>query len=391
MRLKAKGLGVFLLCVSCSTSPKTDAPSGNADSGSWSGNMQTLAQDVKDLLPYVYDREAFQDPKNHDIIDRHLKQFAQAARHIKPETGKQILGDDLLVEYSLASLSENLNRSVNSFEQGQLEYSRSVTKASLGYCFQCHSVTQPGKSALWNLDQLQNLKVAPLERADLLVATRKYDQALTYMESQLNSPDFIKSYAFDFEAMLRRYLALIIRVENAPHRAQRELNKILAQKDTPHYIVEQADGWRESLKTWGKEKKTAGLTNPKALFEAVDKHFKKAEGIQHYEKDHAGDVEYLRATAQLHEGLKYLKTPADQARALYDLGRAYEVLDELGSWNLHETYYEACIDKAPKTDVAKKCYSRLEARLYMGYSGSSGVHLPTEQRDRLKKLKEKIE
>ena len=352
--------------------------------------MQNMAQGVKKLLPFVYDRAAFNDAANHDTIDQALKQFAQAAHHVKPEYAKKILGDDLLVEYSLNSLTDDLSRAVHSFEIGQLEYSRSVAKASLSHCFQCHSVTQPGNSATWELDKLQNLNLAPLEKADLLVATRKYDKALSYMEGLLNSPDFIKNYAFDFESLLRRYLALIIRVENAPNRALKELNRILEQKDTPHYIVEQAEGWRQSLKAWSKEKKPSVKT-AKSLFAQVEKHYKKAESIQHYEKDHAGDVEYLRATAQLHDGLRILKTPQDQAHALYLLGRAYEVLDELGSWNLHETYYEACIDKDPKGSIAKKCYGRLEASLFMGYSGSSGTHLPSEERDRLKRLKEKIQ
>jgi hypothetical protein len=234
------------------------------------------------------------------------------------------------------------------------------------------------------------MNLAPLEKADLLVATRKYDKALSFMESQLSSPDFLKNYAFDFESLLRRYLALIIRVENAPSRALKELNKILSTEGTPHYIVEQAEGWRQSLRAWEKEKKS-GAKTPKTLFTQVEKHFTRAESIQHFEKDHAGDVEYLRATAQLHDGLKYLKTPADQAHALYRLGKCYEVLDELGSWNLHETYYDACIGKDPKGLIAKKCYSRLEASLYMGYSGSSGTHLPPEERDRLKRLKDKIQ
>lgn len=351
--------------------------------------MQNLAQDVKTLLPFLYDRDAFHDPKNRETIRKSLKQFSQAANHIKPEAGKKFIGDNLFLEHSLGSLSADLNRAVQSFDSGQYEYSRSVAKSSLNYCFQCHSVTQAGGAAPWDVDKLQSLNLAPLEKADLLVATRKYDKALTYMESQLNSPEFIKNYAFDFQSLLRRYMALIIRVENAPNRALTELNKILDRGDTPHYIAEQADGWRQSLKAWGKEKKPV-VSSPKALFDQVEKRFKKAEGIQHFEKDHAGDVEYLRATAQLHEGMKILKTNADKAHALYLLGRAYEVLDELGSWNLHETYYEACIETDPKSPMAKRCYSRLEASLYMGYSGSSGTHLPNEERERLKRLKDKI-
>jgi hypothetical protein len=373
--------------LACKTAPK-DTPT--SEKNNWPTQMQNMAADVKKLLPYLYNREAYQDPKNHAEIQQYLKEFSQVAHKLQPETGKKFLGDDLLVEYSLDNLKADLSRASNSFDMGQIEYSRTVAKASLAHCFQCHSVTDTGSSARWNLEDIHNLNLAPLEKADLLVATRKYDRALAYMENLLNSAEFQQNYAFDFESLLRRYLALIIRVENAPKRALKELDKILERGDTPHYIVEQAEGWRQSLKTWAGEKKRAPK-NAKDLFAQVEQRFKRAESIQHFEKDHAGDVEYLRATELLHEGMKLLKSPADEAHAMYLLGRAYEVLDELGSWNLHESYYEACVLKEPKGPMAQNCYGRLEASLYMGYSGSAGTHLPQEEKERLHRLKEKME
>ena len=351
--------------------------------------MQNMAVDVKKLVPFIYDRDAYLDPKNHEQILAHLREFAQAAHTVSPEAGKKFLGDDLLIEYSLRNLKEDLNRAAYSFHVGQKDFSRTTAKASLNHCFRCHSVTQVGGGSAWDLD-VTNLKLQPLEKADLLVASRKTDKALSYMEAMLNSGEMQKNYAFDFESLLRRYLALIIRVENAPQRALVELNKVLSNSDTPHYILEQGNGWRASLKAWAAEKKKPPFNTPKQVFKELEARFTKAEAIQHYEKDHAGDVEYLRATATLHQGMKLMKKPADQVRALFLLGKAYEVLDELGSWNLHESYYEACLLKDPKAELAKTCYNRLEASLYMGYSGTSGIHLPPEERQRLQKLKEKI-
>jgi hypothetical protein len=381
---------ILVTLMACQSGLKNQTEAPKSEGANWSGDMQTMAQDVKNLVPFLYDKDAFQDPRNRETVQRYLRNFAQSAHHVKPEMGKKYLGDDLLVEFSLNHLGADLNRAVQSFEVGQLEYSRSVAKASLSYCFQCHSVTQEGSAAMWDVDRLQNLKLAPLEKADLLVATRRYDKALSHMENLLNSPDIYKNHAFEFEALLRRYLALIIRVEKAPGRALTELNKIVANADTPHYLLEQAEGWRRSLKAWEGERPRK-IKNAKDLFEQVEKRFQKAADLQHFEKDHAGDVEYLRATEQLHQGMKLLKTPQEQARALFLLGKAYEVLDELGSWNLHETYYEACVEKDPRAATAKSCFNRLEASLYMGYSGSSGTHLPPDESERLKRLREKMQ
>lgn len=375
--------------AACKSPQQSEEKAQAADKKDWSNSMQTMSQDVKKLLPFLYNREAFHNPKNRAEIGKYLTEFAQAAHHIDPDKGKAFIGDDLLLEFTLSNLKDDLNRASQSFNMGRLEYARTAAKASFSHCFQCHSVTQAGGKAAWDVEEVHSLNLQPLEKADLLVATRKYDKALSYMESLLNSPEFFQNYAFDFESLLRRYLALIIRVENAPQRALRELDKILERGGTPQYIVDQANGWRQSLKEWAGEKPKP-VRNAKELFALVESRFKKATSIQHFEKDHAGDVEYLRATAALHAGLKTLKSPADQARAMYLLGRAYEVLDELGSWNLHESYYEACLHKDPKSKMGESCYNRLEASLYMGYSGSAGTNLPPEERERLKKLKDEM-
>lgn len=381
-----------LTLLSCKTSRKEPEvkPETNAAATGWPSGMQNMAQDVRKLLPFLYDKDAYQKPSNRAEIQGYLKEFAQAAHTLKPETGKSFIGDDLLLQYSLSNLREDLTRAANSYQAGQYEYSRSAAKASLSHCFQCHSVTQAGSSAAWDLEQIHNLNLAPLEKADLLVAARKYDKALTYMEGLLNSQEFQQTYAFDFESLLRRYLALIIRVEKAPARAIRELDRIFDKSETPRYIAEQSEGWRASLKAWAAEKKQP-IRTAKDLFKDVEKRFSRAGSLQHFEKDHAGDVEYLRATAVLHQGWSLLKTPGDEAHALYLLGRAYEVLDELGSWNLHESYYEACVLKEPKAPMAQKCLNRLEASLYLGYSGSAGTHLPSDEKDRLKRLRERVQ
>jgi hypothetical protein len=373
------------IIVACKSQEK--APEAQAG---WTGPMQHMALDVKKLVPYIYDREAYINPKNHEEILKDLRDLSQAAHHVSPEAGKPFLGDDLLIQYSLKNLKDDLNRAAFSFQVGQKDFSRMTAKASLNHCFRCHSVSNAGGTTMWDLD-FSNLQLAPLEKADLLVATRKNDQAMAFMEQLLNSGDMQKTYAFDFESMLRRYLALMIRVENAPARALAQMNKVLSNPDTPHYIAEQGRGWQRSLKAWAAEKKQPPFNSPGQLFKAVTARFEKAEAIQHYEKDHGGDVEYLRATAMLHQGMKLLKKPADQVRALFLLGKAYEVLDELGSWNLHESYYEACLVKDPKSALARNCYNRLEASLFMGYSGTSGTHIPPEERSRLQKLKQMMQ
>lgn len=380
---------IFILAVSglvagCSSRPKTS----ETKSANWAGKMQGLAADVRELVPYIYSRQAFYAPENAARIKLGLKQLAKEAHSITPKMGQAFFGNDPLVEYSLEGLQADLERASDAFNIGQLEYARGVAKAATNHCFQCHSVTKEASSNTapdWKLEPAQLSGLSPLERVDLMVAARKYEEATRLLEGLMADKEYVQNFPFDFEAALRKYLSLMIRAENNPERPLRELDRILEHKEIPYYVAEQAHAWRNSLLEWSRTNMKKLKKNPLA---EARKRIARAGEIQQFAKDHAGDIEYLRATALLHEYLRSTKAPKEMADAYFLLGQAYEVLDELGYWNLHERYYESCITSAPHSNLARMCYGRLEASVYMGFSGSSGIHIPAAERARLRRLKD---
>lgn len=373
-------LGLAFLCLllmSCSSSNKS------SESSAWSGQMQGMAGEVEDLLPYIYGRQAFVAPENRAKIDEGMARLSTRAHAISPEMGQIFYGPDPLVKYTLENLQADIARAREAFKAGQMEYSQSMMKAAFGNCFQCHSLTKVGAKAHWDLGKISQLSLAPLERVDLNIASRRYDHAITELETTLTSPQFLASHPFDFEMALRKYLSLMIRTENNPERAFRELNRIIKQENIPAYVMHQAQAWSKSLQAWaGKKSKKS-----KDLLADASGFLKRARQIQEFPKDHAGDIELLRVTSSVHEFLRQNKKSPRLAEAYFLLGQAYEVLDDLGDWNLHETYYESCIRGRPRSTLSQSCYSRLEASVFLGYSGSSGVHVPKSEIDRLKYLK----
>lgn len=373
---------LFVLLVfgtlSCSSSKSKESPAALTD------QMKTMGKDVRNLLPYLYNREAFHSPKNKATIAANLKRFSEHAHKIAPNN--QALSDDPLVSFSLQNLEADLKRASQAFEMNHVEYARMVTRSSFNNCFRCHSTAPSGAAPAWELGDYTKLELGPVEKSDLLVATRKSDEALRFMEGQIGSKDFLQNYPFEYEALLRRYLALIIRVEKAPARALAEMDRVSAN-DLPQYIGEQVQGWKVSLTRWVRELKAPPKKQPPPIKQA-EAYMAQASKLQQFSQDHAGDVELLRATALLHDYLKNKLKPEEAMHARYLLGRAYEVLDELGSWNLHEIYYEDCVRKLPKSSFAKLCYARFEASVIQGYSGSSGTHIPPYEKEKLKTLKE---
>jgi hypothetical protein len=114
---------------------------------------------------------------------------------------------------------------------------------------------------------------------------------------------------------------------------------------------------------------------------------------QDYPADRAADVEYLRATALLHDALEKPTdnapplTGLERAEGLYLAGQSSEALQDLYLWSTHEFYYEDCIHAAPAAKEGQRCYRRLEATLYRGYTGSRGTQIPKSVVEHLAELR----
>jgi hypothetical protein len=111
-----------------------------------------------------------------------------------------------------------------------------------------------------------------------------------------------------------------------------------------------------------------------------------AQRKQMYPYDRSSDIEYLRASAVLHDVLRSESQPERQSKALLLSGRCYEVLSDIGLWSLHEMYYEACIRNTPHSNIAKQCYLRYENSVFSGYAGSGGVDVPPDVMLHIKEL-----
>lgn len=387
--MKKFRVSFFLLTLSlwiggCESHPKKDAETQN-----WSSQMHSLDHAMKDMIPIIYDRTEFSDPNNEKRILARMDEFSKSVHRISPERSKQLVGEDPLFNFSLDRFRSDLGRAKDSFELGHKEYSRSVMKSVVGHCFRCHTRTTMGPEFQGGKMDFSGLKLNRLEKADLLVASRRYEEALSLLESIINDKNGGQDFPFEVERALRRYLSLMVRVRKDPERAIGKLDELIEKKTIPFYLLEDVTKWKKSLQEWGKSigKKDTGNKDP---IKAAKKVMRKARSGQEFRKDHGSDVDYLVATSILHDGLTHLKRTSDRAEAYYLLGECYEVLGDLGSWNLHEFYFESCVREWPRGPLARKCYERLEESVYVGYSGSSGTHVPYHEKKRLNEIKNLI-
>ncbi len=355
---------------------------------SWSESMKGLGESVRQLVPFIYVRDGFSDQSQHGKIRSALQRLRQESQEMHPELGEAFMGKDPILALSVNRMNGDLERAQEAFDMGLYEYSRSTMKSVMGTCFACHTATERGARPGWKWEDVSIHGLRPLEKSDLMVAMRDFDGASAYLRHLLNDPEFVQNRPFDFESALRKYLSVMVRVKKQPDEALTEINKVLERDGVPFFLQQQAEGWRRSLERWSREMARGPVRTPPLT--QVDERLRQARQIQRYARDHAGDVEYLRATQILHDFVTSNPPAPQLAQAFYALGQSYEALDNVGFWNLHETYYEACVRALPKSDVARSCFNRLQASVFMGYSGSGGILVPPSERQRLQELSELV-
>jgi tetratricopeptide (TPR) repeat protein len=379
--------GVGLLATASCTTTKNTSDSGgsfgNSVKGSWPERMQTMAHDLEELMPYVYSQNEFSSAENRSKIQELISNFEKSVELVPQHMGEKLLGGDPLIKYAISRLKSNTTNAAKAFNENHLDFSRNVLRENLGLCFSCHSTTQFGPQASFSKKIIDtSFRISPTERAEFYVATRQFDQAIDMLQGILKSPgNTLDDPHLQIEA-LRKYLSLQTRVKKDPAAASALLEDFLNNKKLPYFIATDAQAWQHSLQDWIKEKssKTSTLERAKVILKKAKEH-QSADGYQ------TAFIEFLRASSLLHDGLRENAEPEYKAEVYYNLGICYDALSEMGTWDLPEVYFEACVRTVPGTPLSQKCYKDFERTIVLGFSGSAGIFIPKEERDHLDEMK----
>ena len=371
-----------LFLISCA-SHKSKSQDSAAATG-WAGDMQNMARTLEQLMPYVFSREEFHSEKNRSEVKKLVRNYSEKVHVVKEHVGQQILGDDPLVKYTLKHLKESTQDGLSAFNEGHTEYARQVLANSVGACFNCHSTNQLGPQAGFSTTQLgSKFKMYATEKADFYVATRQYDRALAVLEEILKNPSALDGQPHEQVSAIKKYLSLMVRVKKDPVRASQTLEMFLANGRLPYFVASDAESWLSALRQWRSEGPLRGssLAQAQSLLKRADK----KQSVGSFQ---AGYVENLRATASLHEALQKTKNSSEKAEIYLLLGNSYDIISDLGVWDLPELYFESCVRVLPKSNTAKKCFKNYEKTVILGFSGSAGIFIPANEQKKLKELKE---
>jgi hypothetical protein len=360
-------------------------------SGDWSAKMQELSSALHKLLPLVVSSKDFDNPANAAAIEdatNRLKKLSHQVRNLEKPAA------DPAFDSIAKMLDEDLARAGIALRSGNRDYARLTIRESIGYCIQCHTQAANGPRFPKLELGFDPTKMSALGQGDYYAATRQFDSALKAYRQGVQDSGYAKKDIFGWERAARSGLAIAVRLDENPKEARVIAQAIVKNKSAPESLKSSAKAWLKEIERWAFE--------PKNLFKGENARLDRAEAlIANADKvvDAEGksqDISYLRASSDLHQWLSQHplipgQNQADRAKALFLAGRAAEESRELNFWTLHERYYELCIETKPASDIAKKCFKKLNDSVLMGYTGSGGLHLPSEESARLARLKEKAD
>lgn len=354
-------------------------------SDEWRAQMKELSAKLADITPSLFSTQESNEK---------LEQKIKAIFSITQKLGDKVTHADLVPDsdpalvYVAKGLNSEIERAYASIKEGHPEYARMVMRSTVSYCIACHTRTQSGPEFPLISAFDQGLKNATWEeRIEFLAATREFEAAVKEVLAKLKHPGDLEPLAVERAA--RVVLAVAVRVKNDADKAMDVAQALAKSPGATLAAQAMAKAWQKDIKSWKSEKNKASKSD-KDLVDSARKLIGSDQNQDAFTSEHF-EVRYLRASQAMHELLRKFPKSDFVGEAFYIIGLSYESLRELGLWSLHEMYYLACIDKSPHSALAKKCFKRYEDSIVIGYSGSSGTHLPTAMKKKLGQLKEMVE
>lgn len=314
---------------------------------------------------------------------------------VETESALKVMADEAKIIHSITMkgdkehefLSQELQKSTelayNRYKGGFREQAKFHISDVVSTCFGCHtsrnSAFDSQFTSTFTKDvQLDNFE--PLAKARFLSLSRQFELSASEYESLFLSKGLSTDELINLDPMVE-YLILTVRVKNDVNRALKAFTA-LGKRNFPETVKRDIASWVLGLKSiQAQTPEKDKLTQSKNMI-------KMARGSMEYPRDRSGMVQFVLASKYLHEYVNEEGLSKERkAETYYELGGCENVLATQFSADEANIYFAEAIRLAPKTDLARKAFARYEENVLYGYSGSSGVHLPEDEKLRLENLK----
>ena len=346
--------------------------------------MDGIFAQIRIVLPLSLSDEAFSEPAHREQIARALNELAASAGLLETHG----LGRDAGFASLSGSLAQDTRMIARRYSRGETRAARFLLHRSLGTCVSCHSkVASPNEFSMGRqlLADIELANLSTRDRARVQVVARQFSDALTSYEQLLaskhESPDRIAADG-DFLS----YLKICLTIENDADRATAALMQLRRRDDLSPELAKDVDAWIQSIAELRREPRAGQpLDRAQALLRA-------GQSLAPAPGDAAALVYNIEAWHELQRLVDSNAEPSPTlAQAYYLLGYVESRLfgDDWPSGA--EAYLEASIRMAPSEPFARDAYALLEELVVLGYTGSSGTHLPDDVQRKLEELEKGLD
>jgi hypothetical protein len=360
--------------------PSPANTTAEAPPSDWQATMRDIFQALITVFPVSLDAQQFQDPAQQQRILAALRTLAQQAEHLASH-GQGVPPHLDFLRRLLASEAQTV---LQRYEQAQYQAAQFALHHLTERCFACHSKLPTSRRFALGQRFLAEVPLASLplkERARLAVAVRQFDTALELYEMLFQSPA-ITAGELGLMGAFEDYLKIVVRVYNDGGRALRTLETFRQRPDVPFYLTEYLDSWVSALK------EVYAMAAPDDILPYARTLIRAGQQRNRFLADRLGLVHFVAASGLLH---RYVDTRTvtgtPLAEGYYLLGVAESYISRTLWMSETEFFLETAIRLAPQSVHARKAYAFLEEYVLVGYTGSSGLHLPADIQARLAELR----
>lgn len=353
----------------------------------WPARMQVLGAALTQLMLDASSEARFSLPENAGRIDTNIQLIADHAHQLQQSKLPTRPDADASISLIMGLLADEMRNAHEKFLAGNYQYARETIRSVTSYCISCHTRDNSGPAVLGAAQLREAKKLSRGEQAEFYAAIRQYDHAFDLFADVVADHRVAERDPIAWRRALLYGLALTVRVQQHPAKALRLIDGALHNPWIDASLRRDVVAWQQALKIWDAAPAQpigAAAAPPQQL-----QHFlRQARAATASAADLRGAVWYLRATAVAHGLLRTAAPGAATAELLSALGECYERVQDMQLWSLHELYYDACIQSAPHSRIARHCLQRYRTSLEASFSGSAGVDLPLAERTRLQQLQQ---
>ncbi len=347
--------------------------------------MQSILAPLVTVLPLSFDLDEFSSSSNREKIAAHLKVLRDNSSKLKTHAKSK----DRAFEFVANSLHNDATRIYRWYARGSYEEAQFALHHMTENCIACHEnlpETHKVPPALAFFTALDLEKLPPLDRAQMQVMTRQFDDAMTTYEKVLISYESPTENVLLLQS-LTDYLKVAANSKGDLSRPQTLLEKIAAKPGLSVTTKERLAQWVGEIKRISAAKdlqKTDLATARRLVNEGRSK--------MDFPRDKDGLIPYLTAAAILNRYVHEHKDRGeDVAEAYFLLGTTESLLGRSFWISREEFNFESAIRLAPGAPFARKAYQLLEESYTFGFSGSGGTRIPEDIQLLLNELRHIVE